>query len=77
MSAMFGRIRRAPEHFIDPSALPQPDAARREFIRTSFLAAMGTAVDNFQAATPSIVDTRDTQECLTTPSTRTAKSSAP
>ncbi len=43
MSAMFGRIRRAPEHFIDPSALPQPDAARREFIRTSFLAAMGTA----------------------------------
>ncbi|MFM9886148.1 MAG: sulfite dehydrogenase [Burkholderiales bacterium] len=38
---MFGRIRRAPENYIDLAAVREPDTARRDFIRKSFLAALG------------------------------------
>jgi hypothetical protein len=47
-SLAFGRLRKAPEHFLEGELLAQVsqnglDAQRRNFIRTSFLGALATA----------------------------------
>ena len=47
-----GRVRRAPEHFLDPAQIAHVQAGRRDFLRAAFAAAAGSAALGARAAQP-------------------------
>jgi sulfane dehydrogenase subunit SoxC len=47
---MSARLRRAPEHFLDPSQVAAVQSGRRDFLRAAFAAAAGAAAANTAAA---------------------------
>src|SRR5437868_153583 len=64
-----GRIRRAPEDFLDPAQIAQVQAGRRDFLRAAFAAAAGTAAAARAAETgdPAILELPEHSRALGLP----------
>jgi sulfane dehydrogenase subunit SoxC len=65
-----GRVRRAPEHFLDPGQISHVQAGRRDFLRAAFAAAAGSGVmvaHAAQAGDPAILELPEHSRALGQP----------